>query len=300
VGDPQDADELHPAFLLLRDTQWSAPSREGSLAFRTLAAGRNDLRAAIGHLLFRLWFFYPQSEYSLEVTYRLRGGSADLSAGRGQALLDSRELPESETWRTERVRLTETGAAATVGQDDERDDEDDSADDLSRWPGAKGLRIDDVRILDGNGETQVIFATGESLTIDVGVTVDEPGDHPLYLAALIFRDDGLITTRHVSSRIVVSREPGERFQARLELGDLLLGNGTYLVSVGLYARLDVNDIEPSEFYDYFDKSYEFRIVGNPALHNEIVRHPGQWVVEGAEASVIAPLDATEEAREIVT
>ena len=59
----------------------------------------------------------------------------------------------------------------------------------------------------------------------------------------------------------------------------MLGNGTYLLSLGLYERLDVDDIEPSSFYDYYDRSFEFTVTGSPRLHNELVRHPGQWRIE---------------------
>jgi hypothetical protein len=119
------------------------------------------------------------------------------------------------------------------------------------------------------------------------------------VAVLVFRDDGLVMTRHISSRFDVSRMAGDRFRTRVDFGDLLLGNGTYLVSVGLYSKLDVNDIDPSEVYDYFDRSYEFRVVGNPALHNELVRHPGTWSVEDGEANSIVALDASEGAHETV-
>jgi len=96
---------------------------------------------------------------------------------------------------------------------------------------------------------------------------------------IVFRADGVIVTRHVADEQALEVAVGDHVTALLDLGNLMLGNGTYLVSVGLYSKLDSADIEPSEFYDYYDKSFEFRVVGNPTMHNELVLHPGRWTIE---------------------
>ena len=106
----------------------------------------------------------------------------------------------------------------------------------------------------------------------------EEGAFSIIPAALVFRVDGIVVTRHVAVKHVIELRAGERIPIRLEFGPLLLGDGRYLLSLGLYRKLDLNDIEPSEFYDYFDKSFEFQVVGNPRLHNELVRHPATWRV----------------------
>jgi lipopolysaccharide transport system ATP-binding protein len=292
VGGTQDADPLHSAHLMLNEGQWSEPRREEGKVFRSLVRGADsEIASSIGNLHFRLWFFYPQARYEVEVTYRLRGGSAQVAVGRGTVADAFAVLSPTDDWRSLRVSVMQAPVDSSPADEEERLD-------VSRWPGRSGLKIDGFRLLGGHGDAQAIFAPGDSLALELDIRVEDAGEQPLILAALIFRDDGLVVTRHVSDKALVDLSPGERFEARLDLGELLLGNGTYLLSVGLYSKLDLNDVDPSEVYDYFDKSYEFRIAGNPALHNEIVRHPGNWRIERYNGPTLEAVEASESAHEI--
>ena len=293
VGGTQDADPLHTAHLMLNDGQWSEPRREDGKPFRSLVRKvDSEIASTIGHLLFRLWFFYPQARYEVEVTYRLRGSAAQVGVGRGTVADTVAALSPAVDWRS--IRLSVLQAPVDSSPDDVEKEQFD----VSRWPGRTGLKIDGLRLLGSQGDVQAIFALGDSLAVELDIRVEDAGEQPLILAALIFRDDGLVVTRHVSDKTIVDLSPGERLRACLELGDLLLGNGTYLLSVGLYSKLDLNDVDPSEVYDYFDRSYEFRVVGNPALHNEIVRHPGRWRIEGRDPPMLDSVKASEGAHEI--
>ena len=71
------------------------------------------------------------------------------------------------------------------------------------------------------------------------------GTFPLIPAALIFRLDGIVATLHVGEREVLQLEEGDRIDLRLDLGPILLGNGTYLLSVGLYQELDIGNTHSS-------------------------------------------------------
>jgi hypothetical protein len=70
----------------------------------------------------------------------------------------------------------------------------------------------------------------------------------------------------------------ETVEAELVLEPLLIGTGTYLLSLGLYRKLELNDVIPSEVYDYLDRSFEFQVTGSPPVHNELVHHPGGWAL----------------------
>ena len=110
----------------------------------------------------------------------------------------------------------------------------------------------------------------------VDAVASASGTFPLIPAALVFRLDGIVATRHVGERELLSIEKGDRIELRLDLGPLMLGNGAYLLSVGLYRELDVGNTQSSTLYDYFDRSFEFAVTGNPPLHTEAFRHPGSW------------------------
>jgi hypothetical protein len=102
--------------------------------------------------------------------------------------------------------------------------------------------------------------------------------------ALIFRPDGLVMTRHIGHTETVRVKKGDAFEARLDLGGLKLGNGDYLLSIGLWAHLDPTHVEPSSYYHNLDRSFKFKVTGNPPMHNELFMHPGSWRIGPVQSS----------------
>jgi hypothetical protein len=262
VGGAQDADETQSAFVAAEDG-WSEPSRDGGSFFRALASG------GAGRVRFALWFLYPQSRYEVEVTYRSSGEAPTAALGRLGTPSDPVRLEPASDWTTRRLELP---------RDDEAVAPRAATAELSRWRGASGLVMEAVRMLDEDGREQAVFEVHRPLSVVVELSATEDGSFPLIPAALVFRLDGIVVTRHVADETVVGLKAGERVEARLDLDGLQLGNGTYLLSVGLYRLLDVENTQHSEYYDYFDRSFEFSVAGNPPLHNEVFRHPGTWTV----------------------
>jgi len=263
VGGPQDGDESESSYLPLERGAWEHPDQDGGCFFRRVQTG------AEGLVVFALWFFYPQSEYVVELTYRAPGGSV-ASLSRSGSELTRIELPATTGWRTEELRI---GATATT--------DENGPVGLSRWPGAHGILIERVRIVDTDDRERALFTVGEPLRVVVDAVAEGSGRFALIPAALVFRQDAIIVTRHVGERLELELDEGDRIEARLDLGPLQLGNGSYLLSVGLYKELDVQNTTHSEIYDYFDRSFEFSVTGNPPLHDEVFRHPGEWTVRTA-------------------
>lgn len=264
LGGAQDAD-VSQTVHLNSSSGWSGPLTEpNGVFFRTLDA------PAVGELFFHLWFFYPDSEYRLEL--RHRGGSLAVAVEHDGDVVGSKQLAASDEWITSSLTLSQphTGEQVTT---------------RSRWSGTGAFVVEHVQLLDENQEERGIFDVGSELSVDVTIAATQSGSFPLIPAAIVFRADGVIVTRHVGEKLDLEVSPGDRVSARLDFGPLLLGNGVYLLSLGLYSKLDLEDIDPSEFYDYYDKSFEFQIVGNPAVHNELVLHPGRWTVKRAHAPV---------------
>ena len=163
---------------------------------------------------------------------------------------------------------------------------------ISRWSGVGSLSIRNLALLDEQGQKQTTFTANRPMSISFDALAEAPGQFPLIPAVLIFRLDGLVATRHVAEEVTVDVDTGDVLPIQLDLGPLQLGNGLYVVSVGLYRSLDIEDVQPSEFYDYLDKSYEFKVVGNPPLHNELFRHPAEWTMSSAS---VGPLTSRERA-----
>jgi lipopolysaccharide transport system ATP-binding protein len=259
VGGAQDVDTAGAGGLLLEDGGWEPPAADADRYFRSVAEGPARFR-------FGLWFFYPRSRYEVEVVYRTHGGPASLQFARGSDSGEISSLAPAEEWTTHRFELPGGGDALEAGEEER----------ISRWPGVEGLAIDRVRTVGEGDAEQTVFRVHEPFSVLVEATATASGALPLVPAALVFRLDGIVATRHVGEREVHHLEEGDRLELRLDLGSLLLGNGTYLLSVGLYRELDVGNTLSSTAYDYFDRSFEFVVTGNPPLHTEAFRHPGNW------------------------
>jgi lipopolysaccharide transport system ATP-binding protein len=259
VGGAQDADVSGAGGVLLEEGGWEAAQPDASGYFRTVSEGEARFR-------FNLWFFYPQSTYELEIVYRTRGGEATLQVERSPESTAVVSMPSVDEWTTHRVELAGGGGAADPTAEER----------LSRWPGVEGLAIQRVQMVDEHDAEMAVFRVHEPFSVVVDAVATASGTFPLVAAALVFRLDGIVATRHVGEREVLELEKGDRIELRLDLGPLMLGNGTYLLTVGLYQELDIGNTLSSTLYDLFDRSFEFAVTGNPPLHTEAFRHPGGW------------------------
>jgi lipopolysaccharide transport system ATP-binding protein len=267
VGGPQDDDAQKEAALLLEDGRWGPAQVDADGYFRSVSDGSGPFR-------FNLWLYYPRSHYHLEIVYRTRGARASIrldgTAHPGSIIA----LPPVDEWTTHRIALPARDEPLEVAAEER----------LSRWPGVEGLVIRRVQTLGEHEVEQAVFRVHEPFSVRVDAVATASGTFPLVPAALIFRLDGIVATRHVGEAELLRLESGDRVGLRLDLGPLMLGNGTYLLSVGLYQELDVRDALSSTLYDYFDRSFEFVVTGNPPLHTEAFRHPGTWSTQVLTAS----------------
>jgi lipopolysaccharide transport system ATP-binding protein len=260
VGGAQDADTSGNGGLLLENGAWEAPQADPDGYFRAVAE-----RA--GRFRFDLWFFYPRSRYEVEIVYRTRGGPGTLRLDRTNGAGTIASLSPADEWTTHRFELSDREEPLDLGAEER----------LSRWPGVEGLAIRRVQTVGEQDAEQAVFRVHEPFSVVVDAMATASGAFPIIPAALVFRLDGIVATRHVGERQLLQLDEGDRIELRLDLGPLLLGNGTYLLSVGLYQELDIGNTISSTLYDYFDRSFEFVVTGNPPLHTEAFRHPGTWV-----------------------
>jgi lipopolysaccharide transport system ATP-binding protein len=158
-----------------------------------------------------------------------------------------------------------------------RDDSNSTS--RSEWSDLPGLRIESVVIEGERGRQQALFDVGGPFRVRFRAVAQREGRFPVTPIALIYRPDGLIVTRHLAQTQSFEFEKGDEIEAVLDLGSLQLGNGDYLLSVGMWADIDSQHIEPSSYYHHIDRSYKFQVVGNPPMHDELFVHPGTWSVK---------------------
>lgn len=277
VGSAQDADTSQSAFVDLELGGWSPPRGSGDESHRSVSEIPQGGHS--GTVVFYLWTVITSDEYALEIRYRSNLEGAALKIVRAGQIVAERGLPATDdAWAVEELRV----AGAELAADDRGEiadgEQPQPGSGVSRWPGEGKLRIAGVALLDTAGQEQAVFRVGSPLRVRVTIEAAEDGSFPVILAALIFRTDGVVVSRHVAGGATLDLRRGDTATAELDLTSLSLGNGYYALSIGLYRRLDVNDLEPSRFYDYVDKSYEFQVVGAPKMHNELVIHSGIWRV----------------------
>ncbi len=297
VGDAQDADPTQSASILV-DTGWSEPREESERSFRRLVAGS----AAAGSVQFHLWAFYEESRYAFEFTYRASPDAAATTAEimlNGE-LLSTTVLPESSSWRTQRVELpmhdhelrssrrqaarstrgsrhgvrasTASGARSRATTATAPRPAQETA--VSRWLGIGSLLIERVLLLDDLRAEQAVFTAFSPMKLELTFRAQTSGTFPLAVSAIFHTLDGVRVFAHVSEPMELLLEEGESRTAILDLGGLNLGDGRYVISVGLYE--DVSQPHgPQPYYDHLDRSYEFQVVGS-APYGGIFQHPGGW------------------------
>jgi len=120
-----------------------------------------------------------------------------------------------------------------------------------RW-GGRDVEITGVRLLDDRGAERHVFASGESLTVRLEVEARAEVDDFVFGIG-IFTADGVSvygTNTHLEE--FVPRRAAGRGEVSLELTDLRLVEGTYLLDVAVHRR----DGTP---YDYHRGLHSFRV-----------------------------------------
>jgi ABC-type polysaccharide/polyol phosphate transport system ATPase subunit len=143
-----------------------------------------------------------------------------------------------------------------------------------RW-GSREIEITSVRLLDDRGRERHLFVPGESLSVVLDVRAARALDDFVFGIGL-FTADGVAvygTNTHLED-FTPERMEGEG-QVHLQLHDLRLVEGTYLLDVAAHRR----DGTP---YDYHRGLYSFRVKSR-VKDVGVYRPPHQWEFQGGIA-----------------
>ena len=70
--------------------------------------------------------------------------------------------------------------------------------------------------------------------------------------------------------------PDDQIEARLELGPLQLGNGSYLVTVATYRVCDLQDLSTAVFYEILARSYRIQVRDEIPTDETLFHHSATW------------------------
>jgi len=140
-----------------------------------------------------------------------------------------------------------------------------------RW-GSRDVEITRVRLVDDRGAERHVFASGESVVVRLDVEARAEVDDFVFGVG-IFTADGVSvygTNTHLED--FVPRRAMGRGQVSLELSDLRLVEGTYLLDVAVHRR----DGTP---YDYHRGLHSFRVKSR-VKDVGVYRPPHRWSFAG--------------------
>ena len=279
IGEAQDALTSHGSFVMLDASQWSPPRRVDSGMVRTLEVrvangGGGGGPEARGTLAFSVFGPEAATEHALEVVYRATNGAeVSVEAECGGTVLGRWALTGGDQeWSRRHLPIgLLTGADSLLARSEGGSER--------RWPGEGSLEITHVRFFGEDAAERALFASGERIRMEVEFRACVAGKFAVIPTAVVYRRDGILVSRYVGPAAEVCLAADEKRRAVLHLGNESFGNGYYAVSIALYQRLDLDNLEPPIVYDLVDRSYEFAISGVAPLLYGVVVGNGRWSLD---------------------
>jgi lipopolysaccharide transport system ATP-binding protein len=180
-------------------------------------------------------------------------------------------------WLTDKVlhRLTAEVQAAKRRQMPEHEFEGG----ISQWEGAAGPRVAGFEIQGPDGQPTANLNAGDRVSFVVDLEAAEPDIYPCTVCLLTYTLDGKWLTRHLSTEYQLDFVRHSQHRVTLRYDRLMLGNGSYLMSVATYKVLDLADLSTAEFYEIHARSYRFQVRDADPADTTLFHHPGEWSCE---------------------
>ncbi|HEV2415045.1 MAG TPA: ABC transporter ATP-binding protein [Candidatus Dormibacteraeota bacterium] len=286
VGDAQDSEPTHAAFVVLDRGGWSGPRASNGILYRALEGG--SASGSAGEVAFNLFTLYPGLRYSVELDYRLSGPEAALEISHAGVVVNRYDI-NTTNGEFERARFDLANIAArTVGNGPEAVQAGPTVDAVetlaetrppaepvaqTRWPGEGSLMIEQVELLDEDGHDRAVYEWTSPMTVRVTVRATRGGIYPVIPVAVLYRSDGVKVFSHIGDALSLDIQARAAHRFELQLGRLNLGDGHYAFAVAIYRNL--NSAGPSLWYDLIDRDYRFEVVGAPPFMG-LFKHGGRW------------------------
>lgn len=148
--------------------------------------------------------------------------------------------------------------------------------DLSQWEGFRGLRMVAVEVVDADGNPSLGAMTGETVSVDITVEAEWDGVHPCYFHTYMYSEEGLPLSNHCSGRYEFGMKAGERRVGRMTFDKLMLGNGRFIFTAGIYRYLDMGNLIAAEIYDLFSRSFVLTVFNPRVGDDSLFLQPCHW------------------------
>ena len=188
-------------------------------------------------------------------------------------------LPKSR-WHDVRARLTRPASGERILQNR-----------LGARHGQRAMEITDVRFMDAMGTERMQFTPGSCMRLKLSYRLNKPDFHeqPTILAA--FQQNGIVRShRFWTDRILISAREAREGELEIVADPLLLGAGTYFVTISVFAEGYIKSDAPKiffaandELYDMHARAYEISVKRStiePFCNDVVFQHPSTWFLNG--------------------
>lgn len=264
-------------------TNWAAPMKHSG----RLARAFGDFGGAFSHAPFAVsrTLIGPTSWIELDVApsrnARVLVERWDAALG-GYVALGTIDPDPTGGWRTLRLDLPTTPTNDDETEEGSKSEEvapTDLAPEHSKSLQPGSARIVDFHFRDAREEMRRTLVSGEPVSAVMEIECNSLDDRPIGVVA-IYRPDGAVTTQLISSR-EGPREPIAglaRVTLRLDIDELLVGAGDYIVSAAIFRLLDPTRAPEDTAYDLHDRRYPIKIIEADfePYPRGMVRQTGRW------------------------
>ena len=198
----------------------------------------------------------------------LRRLEADPAVAEAEAETEARYLPESREM-----------ASTEVAADASRHIADGDV------YGSGEATITAVRVTGSSGfigdDDQHVFSIGESLLVSIAWVAREPIDDIVFVVA-VYSEDGRCVTQTLSAAHRIAKGAGT---IKADFGSLRLGEGKYVISVGMFRGLRETDTHGQHPVSVLDRRYLIKVIKPNSVRLDLGQfvHPVTWSVARAVA-----------------
>ena len=159
------------------------------------------------------------------------------------------------------------------------DGSDEQNDQVVSWIDDARMTLSRVRMTNAAGEDRAVYDVGESLYVDFHVGNKHDTELPMIPTAAVHRKDGVVISQIIGPKYHIAPSIDEHCKITMSIDELNLGDGDYVISIGIYEKIDPVENTASP-YVIHDRAYEFQVQGNPPMMENVFQHPNRWTAVG--------------------
>lgn len=276
-GEPMDNDSSRDSYLITspKYTDWSNPEKINGLPVRVV----KDCDGLYKHAPFIFKFppylsDFESVELSIQYLHTSKGGLF-LELYNGKEYIRIGEILFNESGNQEEKSFNITDLIRSLKKVDNSNSEIQPASQYEIDSREKGENyeirtagdiygenrelIERVMILDSELAERYVFITRESMRIRIYFNTQKEIINPVFVVA-IYRADGSVTNQAISSKdnFIVPKIQNRGF-VDVIYDPLIIGEGDYVISVGIFKEVDLSSREESASYCVHDRRYLLKV-----------------------------------------